>query len=181
MGKGEMMNKKFLVLGLLLFGNFAYADCSGLYSHEFETLQGKKINLCAYEKMPILVVNTASKCGFTPQFEQLESMYKKYQSKMLIIGFPSNDFRQELTTNQEVGDFCINTYKVQFPMVVKSSVRGPNANPLYRQLIEKTKQSPEWNFYKYLILPDGKNVYVYSSDVEPESKEMMKNLAPFLN
>lgn len=159
----------------------SFAACPDLYNHQFTTLQGAKINLCDYQDKPILVVNTASKCGFTPQFETLEALYKRYQSKgLLVIGFPSNDFKQELSSDKEIGDFCINTYSVKFPMITKTSVTGPNANPLHKQLIALTKQAPMWNFYKYVILPGGKQVYAYSSDVDPSSDEIMSKLKPFL-
>lgn len=171
---------KFLIGLAMMIPTLAGATCSGLYNHQFNTLQGKLINLCDYQDKPILVVNTASKCGFTPQFEDLESMYKKHKSNLLIIGFPSNDFRQELNSNKEIGDFCKNTYKVEFPMVAKSSVSGPNANPLHKELIEKTGLTPTWNFYKYLILPGGKKVYGFSSDVKPNSPEIASLLKPYL-
>ena len=159
----------------------SFAACPDLYNHQFTTLQGAKINLCDYQDKPILVVNTASKCGFTPQFETLEALCKRYQSKgLLVIGFPSNDFKQELSSDKEIGDFCINTYSVKFPMITKTSVTGPNANPLHKQLIALTKQAPMWNFYKYVILPGGKQVYAYSSDVDPSSDEIMSKLKPFL-
>ena len=159
----------------------SFAACPDLYNHQFTTLQGAKINLCDYQDKPILVVNTASKCGFTPQFETLEALHKRYQSKgLLVIGFPSNDFKQELSSDKEIGDFCINTYSVKFPMITKTSVTGPNANPLHKQLIALTKQAPMWNFYKYVILPGGKQVYAYSSDVDPSSDEIMSKLKPFL-
>ena len=159
----------------------SFAACPDLYNHQFTTLQGAKINLCDYQDKPILVVNTASKCGFTPQFETLEALHKLYQSKgLLVIGFPSNDFKQELSSDKEIGDFCINTYSVKFPMITKTSVTGPNANPLHKQLIALTKQAPMWNFYKYVILPGGKQVYAYSSDVDPSSDEIMSKLKPFL-
>lgn len=172
-----------LTLGVLLMtlSTVGFAACPDLYNHQFTTLQGGKINLCDYQDKPIIVVNTASKCGFTPQFETLEALYKRYQSKgLLVIGFPSNDFRQELATDKEVGDFCINTYSVKFPMITKTSVTGPNANPLHKQLIAITKQAPMWNFYKYVILPGGKQVYAYSSDVDPASDEIMGKIKPFL-
>lgn len=174
------MFKIFLGLAIMIISNVASAGCSSLYNHQFTTLQGKTINLCDYQDKPILVVNTASKCGFTPQFESLEAMYKKYKPNLLIVGFPSNDFRQEPNNNKEIGDFCVNTYKVEFPMVSKTSVTGPNANPLHKQLIEITKQTPTWNFYKYLILPGGSKVFAYSSDVEPNAKEIMDNLKPYI-
>ena len=172
-----------ILLSVLLLGitNMANAACSELYNHEFTTLQGQKINLCDYQDKPILVVNTASKCGFTPQFEALEALYNQYKSKgLLVIGFPSNDFRQEPGNDKQIGDFCKLTYAVKFPMMTKSSVTGANANPFYKQLIAKTGQEPQWNFYKYVILPGGKNVYVYSSEVTPESAEILGKIKPSL-
>ncbi len=169
------------VVSCLMLPAISHAACSGLYNHQFTTLQGDKVNLCEHQHQAILVVNTASKCGFTPQFEKLESMYSKYKDKgLLVVGFPSNDFRQEPASNKEIGDFCKLTYAVKFPMMEKTSVVGPQANPLYQQLTGMTQQPPMWNFYKYLILPGGKQVYVYSSDVEPESHEVMRRLKPHL-
>ena len=117
---------------MMMISNATFAACPDLYNHQFTTLQGGKVDLCEYQNKPILVVNTASKCGFTPQFESLEALYKRYQSKgLLVVGFPSNDFRQELSSDKEIGDFCINTYSVKFPMITKTSVTGANANPFY--------------------------------------------------
>ncbi|HEY3300215.1 MAG TPA: glutathione peroxidase [Methylophilaceae bacterium] len=173
---------KFLFLGIVmtLTTQTAFAACDQLHNFQFTTLQGDKFNLCDYHDKPVLVVNTASKCGFTPQFEKLEAMYSTYKSRgLLVLGFPSNDFHQELSGNKEIGDFCKNTYAVNFPMMSKSSVVGVNANPLYQQLIALTNQPPMWNFYKYLVLPNGK-IYSYSSDVEPDSAQVMDKLKPFL-
>jgi glutathione peroxidase len=176
-----MKNLLTLVLGLVMISSqMANAACGDLYNHQFDTLQGKKINLCDYQNKPILVVNTASKCGFTPQFEVLEAMSSQYKGKLLVVGFPSNDFKQELGDNKEVGEFCVKTYSVKFPMVVKTSVVGPNANPLHQKLFAVTKQAPMWNFHKYLILPGGKEVYSFTSDVQPNSTEVMDKLKPFL-
>lgn len=174
------MSKFLIGILIMLVANEASAACSGLYNHQFNTLQGTIINLCDYQDKPILVVNTASKCGFTPQFENLESMYRKNKPNLLVIGFPSNDFQQELSSDKEIGDFCKNTYKVEFPMVTKTSVVGPNANHLYKQLIQKTGMAPSWNFYKYLILPGGENVYAFNSDVKPNSLEIASLLKPYL-
>ncbi len=155
----------------------ANAACSELYNHQLVTLQGDKLNLCDYQDKPILVVNTASKCGFTPQFDALEGLYSKYKDKgLLVVGFPSNDFRQEPGNDKQIGDFCKLTYSVKFPMITKSSVTGSNANPLYKQLSAKTGQAPMWNFYKYVILPGGKNVYAFSSDVKPDSSEIVDRI-----
>lgn len=159
----------------------ANADCSGIYNHQFSTLQGGKINLCEHQDKVILVVNTASKCGFTPQFEKLESMYQQYQTKgLLVLGFPSNDFKQEPGNNKEIGDFCKMTYAVKFPMVSKSSVTGNNANPLYQALAKATKEAPTWNFFKYVILPNNAGIYAFSSDVEPNSNVIMGKIKPHL-
>lgn len=179
----RFIQTKHLLLTLLLSGasTMAAASCLPLYNHQFTTLQGEKVNLCDYQDKPILVVNTASKCGFTPQFDALESLYSKYKDKgLLVIGFPSNDFKQELTDNKQIGDFCKLTYAVKFPMISKSSVTGPNANPFYKQLIEKTGKAPQWNFYKYVILPGGKEVAVYSSEVTPDSAEILDKIKPSL-
>lgn len=159
----------------------ANAACSDLYNHELTTLQGKKINLCDYQDKPILVVNTASKCGFTPQFEALEGLYKKHKAQgLLVIGFPSNDFRQDPGENKEIGDFCKMTYGVEFPMVTKSAVSGKNANPFYQQLAAKSGVSPQWNFYKYVITPGGKDVFAFESTVKPDSADIVSKIKPYL-
>jgi glutathione peroxidase len=184
MNNNMKRNIAFSLLGLFVLGASVTANaapCAELYNHQYTTLQGEKINLCDYQDKPILVVNTASKCGFTPQFEALEGLYKKHKERgLLVIGFPSNDFRQELDDNKAIGDFCKLTYAVNFPMTPKSSVAGANANPFYKQLAQKTGQTPKWNFYKYVILPGGKEVYGFESKVLPDSAEIMDKIKPFL-
>jgi glutathione peroxidase len=170
---------KKLLLFVLLLGatSMANAACNELYNHELTTLQGEKIKLCDHQDKVILVVNTASKCGFTPQFDALEGLYSKYKDKgLLVLGFPSNDFRQEPGNDKQIGDFCKLTYAVKFPMMSKSSVTGSNANPLYKQLLAKTGDAPQWNFYKYLILPGGKQVYAYGSMTQPDSAEILNKI-----
>ncbi|MDX1914510.1 MAG: glutathione peroxidase [Methylophilus sp.] len=155
--------------------------CDGIYNQQLTTLQGEKLNLCDYQTQPILVVNTASKCGFTPQFEALENLYHQYKHQgLLVIGFPSNDFKQEFDNNKQIGDFCKLTYAVKFPMMAKSSVTGANANPLYQQLIAISGKSPQWNFYKYLILPNAKGIEVFESGVEPDSAQLISKIKPYL-
>src|SRR4029434_4912685 len=100
--------------------------CSDLLNHKFATLQGGQLDLCGYAGKPILVVNTASKCGYTPQFEKLEALHRKHKDKLLVVGFPSNDFNQELATNKEIAQFCRLTYAIDFPMIEKASVTGPH-------------------------------------------------------
>jgi glutathione peroxidase len=181
MDEQNMLKKWVMFSFLLLVSHMANAACEGLYNHQFKTLQGETFDLCAHKDKAILVVNTASKCGFTPQFEKLEGMYKQYQNKgLLVIGFPSNDFRQEPKSNKEIGDFCKMTYAVNFPMMSKTTVTGANANPFYKELNNTTKEAPSWNFYKYLILPNSGGVYAFSSDVEPNSPMIMAKLKPYL-
>lgn len=172
------------VIALLFMGNSLMASaeaCSALYNHQYTTLQGEKINLCDYQDRPILVVNTASKCGFAPQFERLEGLYKKHKAQgLLVVGFPSNDFKQELSSNKEIGDFCKATYSVNFPMMPKSSVVGADANPFYKQLAEISGQVPKWNFNKYVVLPGGKEVYAFESTVLPDSADIVGKIKPFL-
>ena len=167
-------------IAVALFSGAAMA-CPELLNHRFTTLQGKPLNLCEHANRPILVVNTASKCGYTPQFEKLEAMYKRYRSRgLLVVGFPSNDFNQELATNREVAEFCRLTYFVEFPMVEKGAVTGDGASPFFGQLRAAGGEAPQWNFHKYLIAPDGKTVYSFRSRVEPDAREIMVRLAPML-
>jgi len=169
-----------LVLALAWLPVTAQA-CPSLLDHRYTSLQGKAVNLCEFANRPVLVVNTASKCGYTPQFEKLEALYKQYRGRgLVILGFPSSDFNQELATNKEVADFCKLTYFIDFPMVEKSSVRGAAASPLYRQLAAATGEAPRWNFHKYLIAPDGKTVFSFDTRVEPDAPEIMQRLLPML-
>lgn len=173
----------FILLMVSLSGvsGMANASCNALYNHQLTTLSGKAFNLCEYQDKPILVVNTASKCGFTPQFEVLEAMYKQYKSQgLLVIGFPSNDFKQELSDDKKIGDFCKMTYGVEFPMMSNSRVRGSDANPFYKQLIKKTGTQPKWNFYKYVIAPGGQKVTAFSSLTKPNADKVMKEIKPYL-
>lgn len=170
-----------LILLMSLSMNAQAADCPKLLNHQFKTLQGENINLCDYRDKPILVVNTASKCGFTPQFEKLEAMYSRYKDKgLLVIGFPSNDFRQELESNKEIGSFCKLTYGVNFPMVSKGAVRGADANPFYKDLIAASGSSPKWNFHKYVITPGGKSVHSFLTITQPDDPDIMKLITPHL-
>jgi len=172
-----------LLAALLLAGlpGLACGACADLLKHSYTSLQGKTVNLCDYANRPILVVNTASKCGYTSQFEKLEALNKRYGGRgLVVLGFPSNDFNQELATNQEIAKFCKLTYFVEFPMIEKASVTGPGATPLYRQLAAATGESPQWNFHKYLIAPDGRTVYSFRSQVEPDAREIMSRLSPML-
>jgi glutathione peroxidase len=123
------MTARLLLAAALLCSSSAFAaTCPALLDRTFKTVHGQDVDLCQYSDRAILVVNTASRCGFTPQFSKLQALYERYKdSGLMVIGFPSNDFRQELASNQEVGDFCLVNYGVKFPMIEKSSVKGPAA------------------------------------------------------
>jgi glutathione peroxidase len=148
------------------------AACPVLLNHTFPRLQDEKPqSLCQYSGKVILVVNTASYCGFTPQYKGLEALHNKYKDKgLVVLGFPSNDFAQEKANNQEIADFCESTFGVKFPMFTKTSVTGDAAAPFFKQLAKDPGQRPKWNFYKYLIGRDGRLIDSYNSLTNPDSK-----------
>jgi glutathione peroxidase len=159
-------------------GTAAAAACPAVLQHTFPRLQDEKPQpLCQYAGKVVLVVNTASFCGFTPQYEGLEALYDRYRSRgLVVLGFPSNDFAQETGSNQQIAEFCENTFGVRFPMFGKSSVRGAEANPLFRQLAAQTGKSPSWNFNKYLIGRDGKVIAHYSNFIRPDDSTLVRAL-----
>jgi glutathione peroxidase len=146
--------------------------CPALLNHQFPRLQDEKPqNLCRFAGQVLLVVNTASYCGFTRQYEGLEALHAKYGKRgLVILGFPSNDFgKQEPGNAQQIADLCFNTYGVKFPMFSKIVVKGADRHPFYTQLAQATQATPQWNFHKYLIARDGKTVRSFASAVEPGS------------
>lgn len=152
--------------------------CPALLQQTFPRLQDEKPQpLCQYAGKVLLVVNTASFCGFTPQYEALERLHAKYHDAgLVVLGFPSNDFAQESGSNKEIADFCENTFGVKFPMFAKSAVRGNDANPLFRQLAAESGRAPLWNFHKYLISRDGKVIDNYSSLTRPDDPALVRAL-----
>ena len=161
----------------------AAPSCSPLLSHTFPRLQDEAPqSLCQYQGKVILVVNTASFCGFTSQYEGLEKLYAKYKDQgFVVLGFPSNDFgQQEPGSNKEIADFCKNTYDVKFPMFAKSVVSGNNPNPLFKMLIAKTGTTPKWNFYKYLIDRNGNVVDSFGSMTKPSSSSISGQIEKLL-
>jgi glutathione peroxidase len=157
----------------------AAQDCPALLSHTFPKLQDESPqNLCQYRGKVVLAVNTASYCGFTPQYEGLEKLHAQYGSKgLVVLGFPSGDFGdQEKTNNKEIAEFCFNTYGVKFPMFAKTSVRGEQANSFFSALAKATGQPPKWNFHKYLIDRQGRVVKSFPSQVEPMDARLTKEI-----
>ena len=154
------------------------AACPALLRHRFDRLQDEKPqSLCQYAGKVLLVVNTASYCGFTGQYAGLEALYAQYKSKgLVVLGFPSNDFAQERGNNEQIADFCENTYGVKFPLFSKSHVSGQGASPFYRELAAATGAAPRWNFTKYLVGRDGRVLNHFGSATEPDDKRLVQAL-----
>ena len=180
------MKRSMLVAGLLTMGVVplsSAAECPPLLNHSFPALQdGKPMPLCQYAGKVILVVNTASFCGFTSQYEGLEKLYARLKDKgLVVLGFPSNDFgEQEPGSDKEIADFCRLTYGVEFPMVAKTTVKGRDANPFYLKLAEITGSRPKWNFHKYLINRDATQFFAYTSFTKPDDGHLLKKIDEFL-
>ncbi len=157
--------------------------CPTTLSHQFLRLQDEAPqNLCQYSGKVILVVNTASYCGFTSQYEGLEKLYETYKDQgFVVLGFPTNDFgKQEPGNNKEIADFCHNTYGVKFPMFAKTTLSGKDANPFFKDLIEKSGTKPRWNFYKYIIDREGRVVDSFSSMTSPSNKKIISLIEKLL-
>ncbi len=149
-----------------------------IYKFKVEGLEGGSIDFSTFKGKKILVVNTASKCGFTPQYAQLEDLYKKYNGKLVIVGFPSNNFGgQEPGNNEEIKSFCTKNYGVTFPMAAKVSVKGDDIAPIYKWLTEKSENGVmdadiKWNFTKFLLDENGVLIAKFDSKVTPLSDEI---------
>jgi glutathione peroxidase len=174
---------KSLIASVLLAGFSLAAEaqttCPALLNHQFARLQDEAPqSLCQYSGKVVLVVNTASYCGFTEQYKTLEALYaKKQKDGLVVLGFPSNDFgAQEPGTAKEIAALCNNTFGVKFPMFSKSVVKGKQANPLYAQLAKSSGSTPLWNFHKYIIGRDGKSVTSFSSMTSPDSSAFVAEI-----
>jgi glutathione peroxidase len=175
------------VLGLALsfyqWPAFAVEDaCPALLDRKLPTLTDHSTSLCQYRGKVVLIVNTASQCGYTPQYDGLEKLYQRYQEKgLVVLGFPANDFGgQEPGNNEQIEQFCRLNYGVSFPMFAKSSVTGAQANSLYKELANKTGKPPRWNFYKYLVDRKGQVAAVFESAVEPEDRRVTGQIEKLL-
>lgn len=154
---------KSLLLIIMAFSLTA----GSVYDFKLPSIDGKEIDFAAYKGKNLLIVNVASKCGYTPQYEDLQELHEKYSNKITILGFPANNFGgQEPGTNLQIADFCKANYGVTFQMFEKISVKGSDQHPLYKFLEEKTGKQPSWNFCKYLVKADG-TVKFYPSGVNP--------------
>ena len=156
---------------------------TSIYDFELPLLNGEMKKLSAFKGKKILIVNTASECGYTPQYEGLETLSKKYGDKLVVLGFPANNFgSQEPGSNLEIGAFCKENYGVTFPMFSKISVKGDDMAPLYQWLTQKNQNgwnedAPNWNFCKYLIDEEGNLLAFYASAIEPLGTEITKAIS----
>jgi glutathione peroxidase len=158
------------------------AACPALLDHKVATLLDETASLCQYQGKVVLVVNTASQCGFTPQYEGLERLYRRYRDRgLVVLGFPSNDFGgQEPGSNKEIAQFCQANYGVSFPMFSKTAVAGTRAHPFYAMLAARSGSRPGWNFHKYLIDRSGERVTAFQTEVEPSDRRLVAALEKLL-
>ncbi len=169
--------KNLILIFALMASTSVWACDSDLLDQDFRKLASKdEVNLCdAYAGKVVLVVNTASKCGNTPQYDGLEKLYKEYGDEgLVVLGFPSNDFMgQEPGTEESIEEFCRLTYGVEFPMFEKTSVKQDNAHPFYKSLADVSGTYPTWNFHKYLIGRDGKLIAEFSPRTQPYDAKLV--------
>jgi len=170
---------KIAFIALLLSSLFA---ASSIYEFKVEGLEGGSIDFAKFKGKKIMIVNTASKCGNTPQYAELEQLYEKYKDKLVIVGFPANNFgQQEPGSNEDIKEFCTKNYGVSFPMASKISVKGDDVAPIYKYLTEEAKklgfEDPvKWNFTKFLLDENGKLITVIHNKTKPMSEEVLKYL-----
>jgi glutathione peroxidase len=171
--------RPFLISLLFLVSTSTLAACPPLLDRKMQTLDERTQSLCDYAGQVLLVVNTASQCGFTPQYEGLEALYRKYKARgLVVLGFPMNDFGgQEPGSNKEISTFCVNEYAIDFPMFAKT---GLKTNPLYADLLRATGQAPRWNFHKYLVDRRGERVQSYGTRVEPSDAKLVNAIERLL-
>ena len=169
----------FLTSFLLVLSVSATAACPSLLDRSVPTIDEQSRSLCEYSGKVLLVVNTASHCGYTPQYEGLEALYRKYRERgLVVLGFPSNDFGgQEPGSNKEIASFCVNQYAVDFPVFGKTELRK---NALYTDLTKASGRAPQWNFHKYLVDRDGRKVQSFDTRIEPNDPKLISTIEHLL-
>jgi glutathione peroxidase len=170
------------VVIVAMLSAFTLAGDPSIHTFKVKSLQGGTIDFSKFKGKKVLVVNTASKCGYTPQYEALEKIYEEYKDKLVIVGFPANNFKeQEPGTDAEIAEFCKLTYGVKFPMASKVSVKGDDTAPIYKWLTSKLENGVldaeiKWNFNKFLLDENGKMIAYFDQKVKPDSEEILKYL-----
>ena len=176
------MLRASLAASLLLASSVAAAACPPLLDVSLPTLTEDAASLCRYEGKVLLVVNTASQCGYTPQYDGLEKLHRRYKDQgLVVVGFPSNDFgSQEPGSNKDIARFCEVNYGVSFPMFAKTSVAKGAVNPFYERLAKASNAKPRWNFHKYLVDRSGAKVLSYESAMKPNDPRLVKEIERLL-
>lgn len=176
------MKKVFSILALFAITAFSSHPGKSIYDYKIESLDGNTIDFSQFKGKKILIVNTASKCGYTPQYKGLEKLYEQYKDKLVIIGFPSDNFGgQEYQDNSEIKSFCTLKFGVTFPLTTRVDVKGDNITPIYKYLCNKSENGVldakiSWNFNKFLIDEKGNLIAHFDSNVTPESEEILQYL-----
>lgn len=161
------------LLLLMLIATTAMAQQNSLYDFKMASIDGETIDLSKYKGKKVLIVNTASECGYTPQYEDLQALHEQMGDKVVVLGFPANDFGgQEPGTNQQIAQFCKKNYGVTFQMFEKIAVTGKDRHPLYAWLEKESGEAPSWNFCKYLVDENGQMVKFFPSAVKPLDEQL---------
>jgi glutathione peroxidase len=163
-------------LSLILLMSVLVSPVASIYDFKMNSIDGQVIDFAQYKGKTLLIVNVASKCGYTPQYADLEKLHEQFGDKVVLLGFPANNFgSQEPGSNNEIAEFCQKNYGVKFQMFEKISVKGDDQHPLYQFLKEKTGKEPSWNFCKFLVKPDG-TVKFFDSKVKPLDSQIIDAL-----
>lgn len=174
---GVILTAASLALLFNMTGRPSTPAPGSLYDLKVNSLEGEQIDMASYRGRKILIVNTASKCGKTPQYADLQELHKKFGDRVVVLGFPANNFLwQEPGSNEEIREFCVKNYGVQFQMFEKISVKGKDQHPLYQWLELKTGSRPDWNFSKYLVNEDGSEVIFFKSSIKPMDNQITSRL-----
>lgn len=170
------------IFSLFLFTSLNIHSCPDILNSNMRILDSSEsVNLCEYQDNVILIVNVASRCGYTYQYSSLQNLYEDYKDEnFIVLGFPSRDFLQEYSDETDIAEFCSTEYGVNFPMFATSKVRGNKANPIYKKLIKESGVSPSWNFNKYLLSRSGEVVSTFGSGVKPDSPELVSKIEELL-
>ncbi len=173
--------KQILTLAaLIILSAFALPFGNSIHQFKVKSIEGKTIDFSSFKGKKILIVNTASQCGYTPQYDALQKVYDQYKSKLVIVGFPANNFgQQEPGSDNEIQEFCKARFGVNFPLASKISVKGNDMAPIYKWLTSKTENGVldaeiKWNFNKFLLDENGKLLAYFPSNVKPDSEEILK-------
>lgn len=177
-----MFRRRFLVGLGLSAGMLAVPVFAAQQDWVFDSIDGGTLSLSQWQGRPVLVVNTASQCGFTPQYDGLQALYDRYRDRgLVVLAVPSQDFRQELSSNQEVAEFCEVNFGLDLPMTTITHVRGAQAHPFYKWVADTARFEPAWNFNKILLGPDGTVVDTFGSAVRPDSAKITSRIEALLS